>query len=67
VLTPPVLSGETLEALCMPVVAAKNERGLRINLQPKDVFQPWVLEQMKRALPEPMPEGFNAIFHSIYG
>jgi hypothetical protein len=47
----PQLHPDALEAL---MIAAKrcclNDRGLWVSLKPADVFQPWLLEQMKAAM-----------------
>lgn len=45
----------SLENLCIAISNCKNSKGLYIALRPKDVLQPWLVEQLpKREYP-----GFN--------
>lgn len=42
---PPKLSQETLELLVVAIIKLRDEQGRALQINPRDVLQPWVIEQ----------------------
>lgn len=50
------LDAHTLENLCLAVILLRDSEGKQLQLDPKDVLQPWVYEQIPGAVIPPVKD-----------